>query len=261
MKDVKKIEEAQADTPENSGADGIIAFVDENIPELKDATPEEKFAAVLTTLKKNKVFHEKMEELFQSEPMLASLISSVMKDEKSFLEAMAEIISPDEYAAALENEGGDVLKTRDERLGKLKEMEDRDATLSANVAESAGNIEAWLSKKDWDDAKKQDFMDRVSAIFDILADGKISDAELEQFANMIYFDDAMSQAREEGIVVGRNEQIDDKRLKEKVAKGTDGLPALSGGGNAGMEKEKPAEPDALTAYLDKRLEGLNKIRK
>jgi hypothetical protein len=61
-------------------------------------------------------------------------------------------------------------------------------------------------------------------------------------------------------VVGRNEQIDAKRLKEKVTKGTDGLPALSGGGNAGAEKEKQ-QPDGLNAYLDKRLEGLNKIRK
>jgi hypothetical protein len=242
MKDEKNIEEAQVTTPEGGGADGIIAFVNENIPELKDATPEEKFAAVLTTLEKNKVFHEKMEALFQSEPLLGQLISGVMRDEKSFLEVMAEIISPDEYAAALENEGGDVLKTRDERLGKLKEMEERDATLSANVSASAGNIEAWLATKDWDDTKKQDFMERVSAIFEILADGKITDAELEQFANMIYFDDAVSQAREEGIVVGRNEQIDDKRLKDKVTKGTDGLPALSGGGNAGMEKDKPAEP-------------------
>jgi hypothetical protein len=225
MKDEKNIEEAQVTTPEGGGANGIIAFVDENIPELKDATPEEKFAAVLTTLKKDKVFHEKMEELFQSEPMLGALISSVMKDEKSFLEAMAEVISPDEYAAALENEGGDVLKTRDERLGKLKDMEEKDAALSANVEASAGNIEAWLAKKDWDDAKKQDFMERVSAIFNILADGKISDAELEQFANMIYFDDAMSQARNEGISIGYGMCKDnlaaieqDHRLRLEIAK-------------------------------------------
>lgn len=241
MEDEKKIEETQATTPEGSGANGVILFVDENIPELKDATEEEKFAAVVKLLEKNKVFHEKMEALFESEPVLAQLMSSVMKDEKPFLSAMAELMSPEEYSALLENEGGDVIKSRDERLGKLKEIEDKEASLSANVEASAGNIEAWLaSKTDWDDAKKQDFMDKISTIFSSLADGKLSDAELEQFAQMIYFDDAMSQAREEGVVMGRNEQIDDKRLKEKVDKGTDGLPALAGGGNAGIPEEKPA---------------------
>ena len=242
MEDEKKIEEPQATTPDNGGENGVILFVNENIPELKDATDEEKYAAVVETLRKNKVFNDKMEDLFKSEPLLAELITSVMKDKKPFLTAMAELMSPDEYADLLENEGSDVIKSRDERLGKLKELEDKDAALSANVEASAGNIEAWLaSKTDWDDAKKEDFMEKVSAIFDILADGKISDAELEQFAHMVYFDDAVAQAREEGVVVGRNEQINDKRLKEKVAKGTDGLPALAGGGNAGIEREKPAE--------------------
>jgi hypothetical protein len=247
MEDDKKINGAQPETqvaaPEAGGANGIILFVNENIPELKDATDEEKFAAVLTMLQKNKVFNDKMEALFQSEPLLAQLIAGIMKDEKPFLVAMSELISPDEYAAALEAEGGDVVKKRDERLKKLKELEDKDAALTSNMEASAGNIEAWLaSKTDWDDAKKEDFMNKVGGIFEILADGKITDAELEQFAHMIYFDDAVTQAREEGVVVGRNEQIDAKRLKEKVAKGTDGLPALSGGGNAGIEKEKPAEP-------------------
>jgi hypothetical protein len=245
MKDEKDIEgaqvEAQTAMPDAGGADGIIMFADEYFPELKDATNEEKFAAVLSMLKKDRVFHEKMEALFTSEPMLAELIAGVVKDEKSFLTVMAEIISPDEYAAALENEGGDVVKTRDERLAKLKDIDDKDAALNANIETSGESIRAWLEKKDWDDAKKQDFMGKFSAIFDILADGKISDAELEQFAHMIYFDDAVNSAREEGIVVGRNEQIDDKRLKDKVAKGTDGLPALNGGGNAGIEKEQPAE--------------------
>jgi hypothetical protein len=97
--------------------------------------------------------------------------------------------------------------------------------LSKNIEASAGNIEAWLEKKDWDDAKKQDFMDRVSAIFNILADGKITDAELEQFANMIYFDDAMSQARNEGVSIGYEMYKDklatieqDQRLRLEIAK-------------------------------------------
>jgi hypothetical protein len=241
MEDEKKIEEAQATTPENGSANGVILFVNENMPELKDATDEEKYAAVVATLEKDKVFHEKMEALFKSEPLLARLITSVMRDEKPFLSAMAELMSPEEYADLLENEGSDVLKSRDERLGKLKEFEDKDAALSANVEASGGSLVAWLeSKTDWDDAKKQDFMEKFEALLEILADGKISDAELEQFAHMIYFDDAVAQAREEGVVVGRNEQINDKRLKEKVAKGTDGLPALAGGGNAGIAEEKPA---------------------
>lgn len=249
MEAEKKIEETQAAIPDNGGTNAVILFVNENMPELKDATDEEKYAAVAETLKKNKVFHEKMEALFASEPMLGQLITGVIKDDKPFLATMAELMSPDEYSELLENEGGDVIKTRDERLNRLKEIEDKEAGLSANVEASAKNIEAWLaSKTDWDEAKKQDFMDKISVIFDSLADGKLSADELEQFAHMIYFDDALSQAREEGIVAGRNEKIDDKRLKEKVAKGTDGLPALAGGGNAGIPEDTP--PPAKNPFSD-----------
>jgi hypothetical protein len=243
MKDEKTMEKEQATTPENGGANGVILFVNENIPELANATDDEKFAAVVDMLKKNKVFHDKMEALFASEPLLGQLISGVMKDEKPFLATMAELMSPEEYSELLENEGSDVIKSRDQRLGKLKELEGKEASLSSNVEASAKEVEAWLATKDWDDAKKEDFMDKISAIFSALADGKLSAAELEQFANMIYFDDAVSQAREEGVVVGRNEKIDDKRLKEKVAKGTDGLPALAGGGNAGIPEDTPPPPN------------------
>jgi hypothetical protein len=245
MKDEKVNEvqaEAQVATPEG-GAGEIILFVDENIPELKDKTDDEKFAAVVTELKKNKLFHDKMEELFQSEPLLAQLIAGVMKDKRTFLDVMAELISPDEYAELLENEGSDVLKTRDERLGKLKEIEDKEAAYATNVESSAQQIEEFLASKDWDEAKKDDFVNKMDVFFKSFSDGVLTVNELEQIAHMFYFDEAVSQAREEGVVVGRNEQIDDKRLKEKVAKGTDGLPALAGGGNAGQADEKPAAPN------------------
>ena len=57
----------------------------------------------------------------------------------------------------------------------------------ARIKASASNIEAWLaSKTDWDNAKKQDFMEKLSAVFTNLADGKIGSDELEKFERMIY---------------------------------------------------------------------------
>jgi hypothetical protein len=236
---------APIETVPPSGRDAIILFVEENMPELKEATDEEKYNAALLTLEKNKVFHEKMTELFKGEPMLGTLISAVMTGEKSFLQAMAETISPEEYAELLKNESNDVVKAREERLKKLSAMEEQGSALDARSQESVNITEAWLAKKkDWNDEKKKDFLDKIIAFLTAVSDGVITENELDQLENAFYFDEKFTAAREEGIITGRNEQINDARLKKEVEEAGDGLPAIASGG--GDIPETPPN----TGYFD-----------
>jgi hypothetical protein len=223
----------------DSGGNAVLRFVDENLPELSGATEEEKYAAVAALLEKQKKFNAAMEEVFAREPELATIISGVMRGESSFIKALSGVISPDELSALQEADGEDAVKARDERHARYKEYRDQETKLSANVGKSSENIAQWLEQKGWDDAKKQDFTDKLMVLFSTLKDGVLTADELDQLERMIYFDDALAAARDEGAKQGRNEQIDAKRLEEEANRSTDGLPKLQGGGKGAEEGATP----------------------
>jgi hypothetical protein len=183
-----------------------------------------------------------MDELFQREPEIAALIAAVMKGESSFIHALAKTISPDELSAIIEHDGDDAVKARDARHEKFKAYRKREAHMAANADKTAKNIAGWMKKKGWDEARQKDFFDKVLLLLDAAADGILTDKELDQLERMIYFEEAVTAAREEGVVAGRNAKIDDKRLQEAARKATDGLPVLTGGGMPAGGKPAKSNP-------------------
>ncbi|MDR0694384.1 MAG: hypothetical protein LBF81_03685 [Prevotellaceae bacterium] len=229
-------------TPVPAGNNAVLDFVATHMPELHEASEAEKYEAVADLLKKNQSFNEAMDDLFQREPEIAALIAAVMKGEGTFINALAKTISPEELSALIENDGDNSVKARDARHEKFKAYRKREANMTANAAKTAENIAGWMKKKGWDEAKQKDFFDKVLLLLDAAADGILTAKELDQLERMIYFDEAVTAAREEGVVAGRNEKIDDKRLQEAARKATDGLPALTGGGAPAGAKPATANP-------------------
>ncbi|MDR2359386.1 MAG: hypothetical protein LBD87_06265 [Prevotellaceae bacterium] len=234
--------------PAAAGDNAVLTFVATHMPELSEASEAEKYEAVADLLKKNHAFNEAMDELFKREPEIAALITAVMKGEGTFINALAKTISPDELSALIENDGEDSVKARDARHEKFKAYRKREANMATNAAKTNEHIARWMEKKGWDEAKQKDFFDKVLLLLDAAADGILTAKELDQLEQMIYFDEAITAAREEGIVAGRNEKIDDKRLQEAARKATDGLPALTGGG--APAGEKPAKTNPFDDVID-----------
>jgi hypothetical protein len=243
-----KTKTAQDTVP--AGINPVILFVDENIPELKDATEEEKYGRATEELEKNKLFHTKMEELFAAEPLIGQLIAAVINDKKTLLQAMAETISPEEYAELLENETSDIVETRNARLKKLDELEHQKNISDANVEESLTLTKKWLDgKTDWNEEKKADFLNKIIAMENAFYDGKISEAELDMLENAFYSGEKINAAREEGIITGRNEQIDDKLLKKEAETAGDGLPDITSAG--GDIPQTPPQPGYFDDVITK----------
>jgi len=226
-------QQAGEGTPEAKNK--LLLYVNDNMPELAEFSEDDKYSAIVELLQANRSFNEKMEELFKSEPMIGELLGGVMQGKKSLLGSMAEIMTPEEYAEALNSEGGDVMKSRKERLEKLKSYEDKQSLVEKNVAETEKNVEAWIDKKGWAPEKVQDFSEKIGKLFDIMADGVLTEAELDMLEHMIYYDDAVASAREEGELLGRNAKIDTSRLEQEAATATDGLPEITGSGAAPAE--------------------------
>ena len=236
----------------------LLMYVGDNMPELEGASEDEKYDAVVDLLQKTKEFNDKMEELFSSEPLIGELLGGVMNGKKSFLGSMSEIMTPEEYGEALDGEGDDVLKNRKERLDKLKSYEDKQGIVEKNVAETQKNIEAWLDKKGWPTEKVQDFSDKVGQLFEIMSDGVLTEKELDALERMIYFDDMISSAREEGELTGRNAKIDTSRLEKVAQTATDGLPSISGGG--GVAPEETKQPGYFDDVYNSAMERQRKLK-
>ncbi|MDR0618887.1 MAG: hypothetical protein LBG17_03190 [Bacteroidales bacterium] len=238
-KSVEKSVEENAEKGAEKNA--VIAFIDDNMPELSEATDDEKYAAAAQILDDNLSFQQQMDELFNSEPEMSEVIAQVVKGDKSFIQALAENISPEEYAEMVENTTDqDVLGARRERLKKLGDIETRNSELDVNSAKSVEATEKWLAdKKDWDEAKKEDFKNKLLGILKALEDGILTPDELDLFEMAFYGGDMITAAKEDGITEGRNAKIDDERLKQEAAKATDALPALNNAGGASPDEQSP----------------------
>ena len=212
------------------GGNKLLVYVNKNIPELSESSDDEKYSAIVELLEKTRAFNENMEALFKAEPHIGALLGGMMKGKKSFLGSMADIMTPEEYGEALNSEGGDAILSRNERLNKLQAYEDKQGIIEKNIADTQQNIESWLDEKGWPAEKVQDFSTKIGQLFDIMSDGVLSKNELDALERMIYFDDMITSAREEGELLGRNAKIDTSRLEKAAATTTDGLPGISGGG-------------------------------
>jgi hypothetical protein len=233
--------EAGGEAGGETAANPVLAFVNETMPELANATDDERYAAAASLLRKYHEFGLRMEELFSREPEVGELISEMLTHKKDFTSALMGVMSSEEHReleAFLEAEGGDGAAAVKERRERYRSYRDGQSALEANVGKSAENISAWIAKKQWDEAKQQDFCDKLTVIFGALKDGVLTDGELDQLERMIYFDDAVSAARDEGLRQGRNEKIDASRLEAEARRKTDGLPKLQGGGSKGEAKVK-----------------------
>jgi hypothetical protein len=259
--ETKKPDAAQETAP--TGKDAVILFIENNNPELKEATDEEKYRAAAEELEKNRIFHAKMEELFKADPMIGTLITSVMNDKKSLMQAMSEIISPEEYAEIMENEGSDIIENRKTRLKKLDDMEQKDAAIEAGVQQSLETTKKWLeAKTGWDDGKKEDFINKIITMMESMRDGVITESELNALENAFYAGEKIDAAREEGVIAGRNEQLDEKRLQKEAQAAGDGLPPIaSGGGNAPEGERKPGYLDDVLAVEGARQQRMREGRK
>jgi hypothetical protein len=237
----------------------VLVYIDEVMPELKEAPEEAKYEAVVEQLKKYRLFEEKMEELFASEPLMAELVSETMRGNRSFAQALGAVISPEELAYLLENEGEDVQAERQGRLSRLKEEQAAQQKRESINKESGANLDAFLeSKSDWDDGKRQKFVANMEELASILSDNVITEKEYGQLANMVFHDELVSAAHEAGAVSGRNEQIQSRRLQKEAEQVTDGIPALEGGGSAPDDSANGKDP--FEQHLDRRMAVLKKIR-
>lgn len=183
-------------------------------------------------------------DVLDAEPVLAKIIQDISMG-ATFREAIARHIDPEDLVA---QEGDPDFEAweknraaRGEELGKRKEMDEK---LSANQEMTKAEIKAFAEEHNMTPEAAIEFLGKVDELFSNVYAGLIDRKALNLLKKAIDADQMVAEAKEEGIIEGRNTKIKETVVPQKVG---DGLPKLSGTDNV----QTPAPPKKKRNYVER----------
>ena len=172
----------------------------------------------------------KLNELFSRDPRSAQFITDMAKGkdpwiaviERVGVDGISDIMNDpskqEEYAAAN--------KAYMERLAKEKSYEEE---YNKNLADSMALLSEIQQKKGLSDDMVDAAMNLIIGIANEAIMGKFSKDTIKMALKALKYDADMENAKEEGMISGRNQRIEEKLRKQG---GGDGMPVMDGANNA-----------------------------
>lgn len=195
--------------------------------------------------KSREEFDGKMNNLFNSDPNAAKIFVGWMNG-KDPVENLIELYGEDFIEALQSEEGKEKFKAALEKWRKGKDADaEHQKAYDANIAESAKNLVAFADKNGLTDDQVKALVEKAWQIGSDISEGRYT----EEILNLVHkagnYDAAVADAREEGRIEGKDENIRRELRKSKPATG---LPATAGAQGAIGSEAAPEKPK--TGKLD-----------
>lgn len=185
---------------------------------------------------------EKMSELCRVYPEFAELVYNMLENKLPLRAAVARVFSQEDLIPQEGDEDYEAYqKAYNERLEGNKKKDAQTKEIEANEAKSMEAIDAFCREKGLSDEQKDELIGVINDHFTELLYKRISPEMLEGFLKQMSFDSAVADAEKVGVIKGRNENIEAKRVKEKKETVGDGLPGGSGGGSLKLDSKPKAK--------------------
>lgn len=200
----------------------------------------------------NKEFYN----LLEGDEALRDAARYMYKHGKSLQEALTALdIQPEKDLETLKKEDPDAYLEAVERRKKIeqekeeqkKQADQRQQELQANQEKTKENVDAFKEANDLDDKDFEAITEQINPQLKNLANGLVTKDFLQVLHNGVRFEQAVENAREEGIKEGKNMNIDEQRKR----KAGDGLPRIDSGSTRKAEKEKTGG-DLFSDALDEK---------
>jgi len=253
-------EETETDTPEKSAAQEkplpearsrLIERIRQSLPDQKleeeDACLEAAIAHIdqLETYQKaNNEANQKVIEVFQQQPEISAILSDMVQG-ASFPEALARNIDID----ALEPAKGDPdynkwAQAKADRQKRIEKAQAYEKRLTDNRKVSIENVVTFQKEKGLSDDERTRFTTQINTVLtDVLEEGKITPEFLDVMYKGLAFQEAIDTARKQGEIRGKNEAIDQKKVRKATQ--DDGIPTIQS-----QAPVKPRKPDPITSGLE-----------
>jgi len=178
---------------------------------------------------------EKLTDLFAKDPKSAQFITDMAKGNDPWI-AVLERLGIDGVTDIMNDPSkkeayAEANKKYVERLAKEKSLEEE---YNKNFAESTAMLEQLQNERQLPDETIDAAWDMLQQMANDMVLGKVTRESMEMALKAITRDADVENARTEGVVAGRNEQIDERLRKPQQG---DGMPNLGGSNNAPKRKE------------------------
>jgi hypothetical protein len=226
-----EIEKPSAETPK---VENLLDAVKDIFPEF-ELSPENFNGWLVETLNRYRTADARIDEVFENNPEFAEIMKR-MYDGEDAVVAMASVISPEEYAAMVENGGAKTKEAREARAKQLKEIRDWEQSRAENISVSEQTVRQFQAETGKSDEEMMSMLDTLNEINAAMNDGKITKRELALIDKLLNADANAQSAADAAAIAARNQQIDAKKSTEFAPKG-DGLPTIAAGGTPPENKD------------------------
>ena len=188
-------------------------------------------------------------DALNSDPEMAAMLGDIMNG-SSLREAIArnmdiESLAPVEGERDYEAWG----KAKQERLDRLKKMEEDDKRNAETVKRIAGNTDAtkaliikFAKDRKMSDEDARQMAVKLASFANDIMEMKVDEGTLDMIYKSMKMEDIIEDAKKEGAVAERNKKIEVARMKREE---TDGLPGLDKGKPGGEPKSKGGIADTF----------------
>ena len=204
---------------------------------------DDDYAASEEELGRYKERDSQMTDLFSRDPRSAQFITDMARGEDPWIAVIKRMgidgITDLMNDPAKQEAYAEANKEYVERLAKEKDLEQQ---YEANFAESMKMLEQMQAERGLGDETIDAAMDLIMRMVNEAIVGKFTPETVEMALKAVNHDSDMDNARSEGELAGRNQQVEEKLRK---ARGGDGMPDLGGRNNTPRR-----EPDGGGSLFD-----------
>ena len=151
---------------------------------------------------------KQMNDLLASNPSFGDMIRDA-KEGRSFFPSLVERFGADNLRQALEDPAvaEELGKANDAYMQRTQQEAADKETAQQNFEESASNIEQYAKEHNLTDEQVNEVLVKATDFAKDIFQGKVSPEVIDMFYKSMNYDNDVAEARETGIVQGRNENI------------------------------------------------------
>lgn len=241
MDEGKSPETPEAETPQENTLEGqngeIKEWIDRFAPGSDTSTPEGIIAGATKVLGSMVPIYDKLYDVALAAPEAAQFVSDLL-DTGSPVKALVRNYDPEEIQAALdEAEGGDHEADKGVFTAKVESAKAKQAELETNKKESEISAQAFMAKYEPNEEDVAGFVAFYDKLLSDAVNNKMTVEHWESVWQAYKYKDDVTEAEDNGRVMGRNEKIVTQKANKKESDAM--LPDASAGITVAPKQEKP----------------------
>lgn len=206
----------------------------------------------LTEFRRNELaVNERLIDALNAEPDFREFVGYILQG-ASFREALVRTMDIESLTPAEgEPDRAAWEKAREDRISRLKAMEEEDTrnaervkTIGTNTEATKALIEKFAQEHRMSDEEKREMYQKLADLAADILDMKVSENVLNTIYNDMHMEEIIEQAKEDGAVGERNRKIEMMRMSKGES---DGLPSLDAGAGEVKEEEKK---EGVSSFFD-----------